>query len=235
MIEAVVVNVAVAALALGAKLVRPSAAWGGLLVGLVIYAGAGRGGFAVLLGFFAIGVLLTKLGYARKAAQGLAEPNEGRRGSEHALANGGTAALLALAMIAWPAQRTGLAVAFTGAFAAALADTAGSEMGQLWGRRTISPVHFRRVPPGTEGAVSVEGTLAGLVASAVLGVLGAGVGLYPWAGVPAVSFGGFIGSLVESMVGSVPRLRRAGHMAFNFGNTVVGALAASGLYRIMKG
>lgn len=226
MIEALAVNAVVALVALVARLVRPSAAWGGLLVGFLIYFGAGRGGYALLLAFFVAGVALTKLGYRRKAARGLAEPNEGRRGSGHAFANAGTAALLSAAMLAWPDARAPLLVALAGSFAAALSDTAGSEIGQLWGRRTISPLTFRPVPPGTEGAVSLEGTIASVLAAAFIGGTGLLAGLFGPSGFFAASLGGVVGSMAESAVGSVSALRRAGHMVFNVGNTIVGALVA---------
>jgi uncharacterized protein (TIGR00297 family) len=225
-IEALAVNAVVAIIALSARVVRPSAAWGGLIVGFLIYLGAGRGGYALLLAFFVAGVVLTKLGYRRKAARGLAEPNEGRRGSAHAFANAGTAALLSTGILLWPGARVPLLVALAGSFAAALADTAGSEIGQLWGRRTISPITFRPVPPGTEGAVSFEGTLAGVLAAAFIGGTGLVAGLYGPAGFFAASLGGVAGSMAESAVGSVSALRRAGHMVFNVGNTIVGAIVA---------
>src|ERR1051326_5402891 len=54
--------------------------------------------------------------------------------------------------------------------ATAAADTAGSEIGQLLGRTTFLPLSFRRVERGTEGAISLEGTLAGIVAAVAVGV-----------------------------------------------------------------
>jgi uncharacterized protein (TIGR00297 family) len=226
LLEAVLVNLTLAGVAIGARMVRPSAAWGGLAVGILIYLGAGRAGFGLLVLFFAVGVALTRVGFARKAAKGLAEANEGRRGSAHALANAGTAALCSAAMLIWPEARVPLAVAFAGGLAAALADTSGSEIGQLLGHHPISPVTFRPVPPGTEGAVSAEGTLAAVASAAFIGLAGAALAFYPWTGGLAAAIGGVVGSVLESVVGSFSWSRRLGHMALNFSNTVVGALAA---------
>src|SRR6185503_7894139 len=101
----------------------------------------------LLLAFFVIGSAATKLGYRRKEAARLAQENKGRRGARHALANAGVAT--------------------------AAADTSSSEIGQLLGRRTYLPTNFKPVPRGTEGAVSLEGTLAGILASLVIASLGA--------------------------------------------------------------
>jgi hypothetical protein len=45
------------------------------------------------------------------------------------------------------------------------------QVGKAYGRTTYLSTTFQRVPRGTEGAVSVEGTLAGAAASALMAVL----------------------------------------------------------------
>src|SRR5262249_39630414 len=50
----------------------------------------------------------------------------------------------------------------------ASSDTIASEVGKAWGRTTWLIVGWRKVPPGTSGAVSAEGTLAGVTASVLL-------------------------------------------------------------------
>lgn len=226
-LEALTVTGALAALAALTRAVRVSAVPGGMLVGTLIYLGGGRGSFLLLVAFFVLGVTVTRLGYREKAARGLAEPNEGRRGSAHALANGGVATLLAVAGLVWPSFAPLVPVGIAGALAAALADTAGSEVGQLYGRRTVSPVTFRPVAPGTQGAVSLEGTVAGVVAAALIALLGLPLGLYGGAGATSALLGGICGSMIESVVGSLGVTRRVGHMALNLGNTAVGATIAT--------
>ena len=127
-------------------------------------------GYIVLVAFFVIGTLVTKVKYQEKARKGIAQEDEGRRGAKHAAANCTASLLLGLAAWLtglWGVQPVGalLMVGFAGAFATALSDTASSEIGQAYGRTTILLTSFRPVPPGTEGAVSLEGTAAGIVAS----------------------------------------------------------------------
>lgn len=52
-------------------------------------------------------------------------------------------------------------------FCSKLSDTVSSEVGKAYGKTTYLVTTFQRVPRGTEGAVSLEGTAAG-VAAAVL-------------------------------------------------------------------
>lgn len=221
------INVALAGIGYALRGVNVSGMLAGWLVGTVIYAFFDWRGYLLLLGFFVLGTLLTKLGYRQKEAERLAQEEGGRRGARHAVANTGVA--VACAVLAVTTEHPlFFAVAFAAAFATAAADTAGSEIGQLWGRRTYLVTNFRPVPRGTDGAVSLEGTLAGLVAGGLLAVLGAAVGLYPWAGALVVTAAAFLGSTLESVVGAAlgraERKALLDNEAMNFLNTLVGAL-----------
>jgi uncharacterized protein (TIGR00297 family) len=220
------VNAVLAVLAYAIRGVDVSGAVFGFLLGSLIWASLGGAGWLLLFAFFVIGTACTKLGYRQKAAAKLAQEKGGRRSARHALANGGVAAACALfaATTAYPEV---FALALAGALATAAADTAGSEIGQLWGRRTFLITSLRPVPRGTQGAVSVEGTLAGVVASVIVAVLGAWGGLYPWSGVAVVVVAAFLGTVLESVVGAT--LERRGLLdneAVNFLNTLIGALLA---------
>lgn len=223
-------------IALGVNLVLGGLAWwrgavsrsgfvGGVVIGTLILALGGVGSYVALCGFFVLGTLATRLGYARKERAGLAQEAKGRRGTKHALANCATGTVLAMSLPLWPAWAPG--VGLVAAFATAASDTLGSEIGQLYGKRPYLPTTFRPVPPGTEGAVSVEGTLAGVAGSLVLGVLGWVFALYPPTGIALVAVGAFVGTTVESYVGAIwGQDARIGNEAMNFLNTVVGAAVA---------
>lgn len=223
---AALVNGALAALGYAAKTVNRSGVVVGFLVGFLIYAFLDWRGYLLLLAFFVIGSACTKLGYRKKEAANLAQENKGRRGARHALANAGVATACAVFAAVTPHPAL-FALAFAGAFATAAADTSSSEIGQLLGRRTFLPTNFKPVPRGTEGAVSLEGTLAGILASAVIAALAAALGLFSWTGVLAVVFAAFVGTTFESLVGAALEKRRLlDNEALNFLNTLVGALVA---------
>jgi uncharacterized protein (TIGR00297 family) len=224
---AVLVNAALAGAAYAARTVDLSGVVAGFVVGFLIYAFYDWRGYLLLLTFFVIGSACTRFGYRKKAAAKLAQEKGGRRGARHALANAGVATACAL-FAALTGHPVLFGLAFAGAFATAAADTASSEIGQLLGRRTFLITTFRPVPRGTEGAVSLEGTLAGVIASLILAVLGASRGLYPWAGVLAVVVAAFVGTTFESVVGAALEKRQLlDNEALNFLNTLVGALAAA--------
>lgn len=211
-------GVAFAAWRLG--LVSASGAVAGALAGFVIVVAGGWGAYAVLWTFFLIGTLATKWGYRRKLRDGVAQAEKGRRGAAHVLANVGVpAALLVLGV---------RPLAFVAALAAALADTLGTEIGALYGRRPISLLRLSRLRPGDSGAVSAPGVAAGAAGAALVGAAGFLAGVVPASAIVLVAAAGVAGALAESLaydLGSGLGVR-LDHEFANAFNTLVGALAA---------
>lgn len=223
---AALVNALLAGTAYALRTVDLSGVVAGFLVGFLIYLFLDWRGYMLLLAFFVIGSGATKFGYKTKAAHKIAQEGGGRRGARHALANAGVATACAV-FAAATGHPVLFGIAFAGAFATAAADTASSEIGQVLGRRTFLLTTFRPVPRGTEGAVSLEGTLAGVIASLAIAALGAALDLYPWAAVLPIVLAAFVGTTFESLVGGALEKRQLlDNEALNFLNTLVGGLVA---------
>jgi uncharacterized protein (TIGR00297 family) len=216
---------AVMAYALG--MVSRGGALGGFGIAAPIYLSLGWRGFAVLALFVVGGSVLTKIGYKRKDISGTAESGGGRRGARNALANGGVAVLCSLlaALTSYPEI---FAAAFVASLGAAFADTAESEVGQLYGGTPRLITTLAKAPPGTDGAVSWPGTLAGIVAAGLTAALGFALGLI-WSpgGVLVVGFAAFLGTVVDSLVGALAP--RVGNEATN----VVCTLTAAALILLL--
>lgn len=221
---AVIGTGAFAALAFSLGMVSRSGALGGFLIGIVIFVSLGWRGFAVLALFVVGGSALTRLGYGRKRRLGKAEGRGGRRGVENALANCGVAVACALlsALTPYPGA---FAAAFVAALGAAFADTAESEVGQLAAGSPRLITTLRRVQPGTDGAVSLPGTLAGFAAGLLTAALGLALGLVEGPGsAMVVALAAFAGTLADSLIGaSAPR---AGNELTNVLCTLVAAVVA---------
>src|SRR5262249_26259137 len=154
-----------------------------------------------------------------------AQAREGRRGAEHVVANCLVATLIAL--VSPFQQRWG--IAFAACFAAALADTLGTEFGSLYGRRAFSPLGAGAPPVGTPGAVSRPGLAAAAGGAALVGGVGRFVGLVPPAAVWVVAAAGFLGALAESAANDLGRRLdfRLDHEFANAMNTFAGAAIAA--------
>ena len=118
-------------------------------------------------------------------------------------------------------------IALLGALAEATADTVSSEIGAAFGGRPYLLTTFRRVDSGTDGAVSLLGTVAGSVAAALVVAIGSwSLGLTLRDGSAAFT-GGLAGLFFDSLLGAT--LERRGWLGndwVNFLSTVVGGLVA---------
>ena len=97
---------------------------------------------------------------------------------------------------------------FCASFAAKLADTFGSEIGKRWGGQPRLITTLRPVPAGTEGAISVEGTLASAAGSVLMTLVLFALQLLPSLAVSAVvMLIGFVATLAESLLGALAQDR----------------------------
>lgn len=183
--------------------------------------------------YLVCGSAVTKVKKAQKEAEGIGEGRGGRRGPENVWGSAATAALCAMAATAKPTLAPTLAVAFVASLATKLSDTTQSEIGKAFGKTTYLVTTFKRVPRGTEGAVSLEGTLAGLVASVFIAAYAAAINFVKWSAVPVCVVAAFVGTTFESYLGALVqgRLPFLTNEVVNFLNTLVGAAAAVLLVR----
>jgi uncharacterized protein (TIGR00297 family) len=198
---AVGVNAVVAWLGYRAGTVTISGMLAGALVGIVIFACGGAGAWLLLFLTFVVASAASRLGLKRKVLLGIEEERGGRRGAGNALANCGVAAMAAVAAVCTPYRAAALA-ALVAALAAGGSDTVASEIGKAWGRATFLVTSLRRVKPGTPGAMSLEGTAAGIVAALGLASIGVAAGLVAASSVLIIVLGATVGALVESALGA---------------------------------
>mmetsp|Transcript_9977 Transcript_9977/g.23816 ORF Transcript_9977/g.23816 Transcript_9977/m.23816 type:complete len:319 (-) Transcript_9977:297-1253(-) len=140
-------------------------------LGSSIYAAFGLKGYSLVCLYFIVGSAVTKLKIVEKEALGIAEARSGRR-SPWSVWGSGLAGLLCAFAAMLTSDFNFWQVGFVASFASKLSDTVSSEVGKAYGKTTYLATTLQVVPRGTEGAVSLEGSLAG-VGSAVLFVAAA--------------------------------------------------------------
>ena len=228
---AITVAVGYASFALGAASVAGMLT--GVLLALLTIVLGGYDWFAVLIAFFAIGSLSTKFRYEEKRTRGVAEENDGARGSSNVLGNAAVALAAVLGYAASSADilpiddPTLFLFAFTGSLATALSDTLSSEVGGVFDRprliTTLEPVE-----PGTDGGVTWQGEIAGLAGATVVAAISyvffADVG-----GIGAVIIvaAGFAGMTVDSILGATIEGTVVGNQGVNVLATLSGAIVGA--------
>src|SRR5262245_49605648 len=220
------VNLLASSLGYRARTVSRSGAIGGALVGIAIYCGGGGRAWILLFATFLAAAITSRLGLKRKSLLGIAEERGGRRGAGNAIANCGVAAIAAIAAVTTPHAAPAL-LALVAALTAGGSDTVASEIGKAWGRSTFLVTTFGRVKPGTPGAMSLEGTAAGVLAAFGLAAMAIALGLIPGSAIFVVVVAATAGALVESILGAtVEGPGILNNDMLNFINTGVAAVAA---------
>lgn len=201
-------------------------------------------GLTPLLTLFLLTFAAGKLGRSRKRAAldpadlaeaDFLEEKHGRTAAQ-VIANLGIAGLIAAATLLAPslqllAPASKLLFAPTlllAALAEATADTVSSEIGSAFGGTPILLTTLRRVPPGTDGAVSLLGTLSGILSAAFVTLAGAwSMHLTPRHALCALA-AATLGLFVDSLLGAtLERRGLLGNDLVNFLSTLTAALAAA--------
>lgn len=157
---------------------------------------------ALLIVFALIGFAATLVGLSKKREKGLQEGEHGERSYKNILGVAIPPFIVAVLNQIYPGHEWAFGVAYIATIAVAAADTAASELGvkdpKVWLITT-----FRRVEPGTDGGVSVKGTLISAVASLAVSVIGYAFimrSLDVWVLVPSAC--GLLGCIADSYVGA---------------------------------
>lgn len=188
--------------------------------------------------------LSTRLGRERKERLGTAERRQGRSAAQVA-ANLGVAAIASselaqswLTDTGWfsrAGQKPMLLFAVgLAALAEAAADTVSSEVGQVLGGQPRMITTLHRVEPGTDGAISLVGTLAGVAAAALVAL----AGTLALNGGPTMFWisgaGALFGLFVDSLLGATLECRGwLNNDAVNFLSTASTAVFALGALAII--
>ena len=183
-----------------------SGAIAAFILGLIVF---GLGGFSwavLLLVFFVSSSLLSILFRRKKKESSTFFEKSSKRDAGQVLANGGVAGFFVVLHVFFPDSWlpwTG----FTAALAAANADTWATELGVLSKKLPVLITSGKKVERGTSGAISLTGTLASIIASALI-ALAAWI-FWPAELIPGgigwillIILAGFLGGLVDSTLGA---------------------------------
>lgn len=221
---AVAASVTFAVVAYTIRGVTRSGAITGACICFLLYGTVGPRALAVLLIVFILTWLSTRFGYAKKQMLGTAEARTGRTSSQ-ILANLGVAT--GCAGLFAMSNRPVFLLAMAAAFSEAAVDTVSSEFGQATRNHAYLITTWGPVPAGTNGGISLPGTLAGISAAAVVSLFCATSGLLNWKWAAFAGSAGILGMLADSFLGALLEQRRIlNNNAVNFLGTLLAAIAA---------
>ncbi len=168
-----------------------------IIMGVVIIFSAGPNWLLLIVLFLIMTLLATR--YSKKYKRSLGQ-FEGRRTSKNVISNG----VVACFMAAFGGYYLPFVGGFIGAIATATADTLASEIGVLDAHPRLITT-FQSVDPGTNGAVSVLGTVVGIVGAAIIGIAAFLLGIvpHPESAIIVSIISGTFGCFIDSILGAV--------------------------------
>ena len=168
-----------------------------VIMGIIIIFSAGANWLLLIILFLVMSLVATK--YSKKYKMSLGE-FEGRRTSKNVISNG----VVACFMAAFGGYYLPFVGGFIGAIATATADTLASEIGVLDAHPRLITT-FQKVDPGTNGAVSVLGTVSGMAGAAIIGIAAYLFGIIanPLGAILVSIISGTIGCFMDSVLGAL--------------------------------
>jgi uncharacterized protein (TIGR00297 family) len=236
--EALAISLAFAIVVLTLRAATPAgAACGGMICLLLTYWTGSppwsilRTALTPLTALFLLTFLSTRAGRQQKSKAGLAEARGGRTASQ-VIANLSVAAVCvtpaAIALGPLPVN-----IMILAALAEATADTVSSETGQAFGGIPVMFPKFHRVEPGTDGAVTPLGTMAGITAAFLVATAGAWAMHLHKNDVIITTAAATCGLFFDTLLGAtLERKGWLGNDLVNFFSTAFAAILAAAAYRL---
>ena len=183
-----------------------------IIMGIIIIFTAGANWLILIFIFLILGLISTKYKHQYKKDIGI---YEGTRSLKNVISNG----IVPFVMAAF-----GNYGGFIGSIATATADTLASEIGVTQQPRLITTL--KKVSPGTDGGISVLGTVAGIIGAGIIGVAAYLLGIFPdpYVTLKIAIIAGTVGCFVDSILGAT--LERRHYISNEYVNliaTITGA------------
>ena len=191
-----------------------------IIMGIIIILFAGVNWLILIFIFMFLGLVSTKYKHEYKKDIGV---YEGTRSLKNVISNG----IVPFVMAAF-----GNYGGFIGSIATATADTLASEVGVVQQPRLITTM--KKVPPGTDGGISIVGTAAGIIGAGIIGVSAYLLGIFPdpFVTLKISIIAGTVGCFVDSILGAV--LERRNYISNEYVN-LIATITGAALGIIMVG
>ena len=191
-------------------------------------------GYALCVFYFVLGSAVTKIKMEQKKKENIAEQNDGARGPKNVWGSSSVAMIFAILSYLNKENAELYKLAYVASISTKLTDTFQSEVGKAFGKNTYLIPSLSKVPRGTEGGISIEGTLAGILASLIINVSAYKLGIIDENKEILISVvSSQIATFIESYLGAKYQKEWMTNEIVNVINTLIGSLLSILFYKIL--
>lgn len=191
-------------------------------------------GYTLCVFYFVLGSLVTKIKFEQKKKEGIAEKNDGARGPANVWGSASVAMIFAILSYLNKDSSELFKLAYVTSISTKLTDTFQSEVGKAFGKNTFLVTNLQKVPRGTEGAVSIEGTVAGILASIIINVSAYKLGIIDENKEILISVvSSQVATFIESYIGAKYQKDWLNNELVNVINTLIGSLLSILFYKLL--
>jgi len=184
-------------------------------------------GYIFGISYFILGSLVTKIKFNQKKKEGIAESNNGMREPKNVWGSAAVPFICAICTYIFPDYSDIFKIGYVSSFSAKLTDTFQSEIGKAYGNTTFLITNFTKVTRGTEGAISLEGTFAGILGGMFLILEAYYLNLiYDYNSIIICFFSSQVATFCESYIGATLQHKYLNNEIVNFINTFIAASLA---------
>ena len=191
-------------------------------------------GYTLCVFYFILGSAVTKIKMNQKKIENIAEKNDGARGPANVWGSASVAMIFAILSYLNKESSELFKLAYVTSISTKLTDTFQSEVGKAFGKNTFLVTNLSKVPRGTEGAISIEGTLAGILASIIINVGAYKLGIIDENKEILISVvSSQVATFIESYIGAKYQKEFLNNELVNVINTLIGSLLSIIIYKII--
>lgn len=226
----ILILIAIVAISIATRKLTVGGAMTGAVIATLVFLGFGYTGVSMLAAFFLLGTSATIWRKKEKSSFKMHHDQSARRDAGQVFANGGAAGLMGALSYFFPGKGELVNLMMAASLSSAMADTLSSELDMVYGRRFYNIISWRKDAKGLDGVISLEGTLIGVVGSAIIALIYA-LGLGWDRGFWIIVLTGTIGNLSDSVLGALlERKHLLTNNGVNFLNTIIAAIVAGLVY-----
>lgn len=198
--------------------------------------------WSTMVVYFILGNFVTKIKIDEKEKLGIAEKNNGARSIENVLGSS-LVALICVLLLRYnnntqfnnEINEQLLNIGYIASISTKLGDTFASEIGKAYGNNCYLVTNLEKVKKGTEGAISIEGTLAGLIGNFIISYYGYLISIIPANSVFIITFCSLVATTIESFLGVILQDKKVWltNEFINLINTLIGCILSILVYQAL--